>query len=407
MRHEANLPAPIRVMTLDLDRPIVPIEGCAGLGALRVLVRDRGVPVAWLTIEHPPATIEVDAIERLLVDRVGTELRVASLRRALEPLGNGTLPPMSVVVCTRDRTASLERCLASLRALDYPTFEVIVVDNAPATRDTEMLVARAGWTRYVREDRPGLDWARNRGIAAARHEIVAFTDDDVRVDPAWLRGIAHGFADDSTMLVTGFVAPAELDSDAQVMFELGYGGMGKGFSPVEWGRDPLPHRGLGAHHLGVGANMAFRRAVFDRIGTFETTLDVGTPSRGGGDLDMFHRVLVSGALARYEPRALVWHSHRREMPALHRQLRDNGRGFGVYLMTCAARGTVRRAAVARYAIFVWMRWLGGRVVRRLVRREVLSLPLQLEEIRGAVSAPLAYLATRRRDAAIRAGRGAS
>src|SRR5690606_10253863 len=100
------------------------------------------------------------------------------------------LPSISVVVCTRDRPQELRACLVALGKIDYPDYEVIVVDNASETAETSAIV-EAARLRYVREDRPGLDWARNRGWRLARYDIIAFTDDDVLVDPMWLRGIAR------------------------------------------------------------------------------------------------------------------------------------------------------------------------------------------------------------------------
>ena len=85
--------------------------------------------------------------------------------------------------------------------------------------------------RYVREARPGLDWARNRAIAEAAGEMIAFTDDDVEVDPGWIRALVAAFAARSRRVaaVTGLVVPAELDTEAQVLFER-YRGFGRGFA---------------------------------------------------------------------------------------------------------------------------------------------------------------------------------
>ena len=93
---------------------------------------------------------------------------------------------ITIVVCTRNRTAQLSTCLDTLLALDYSTYEIIIVDNAPSDNATYDLATSLP-VRYVREKRPGLDWARNRGIKEARYDIIAFTDDDVRVDPYWLQ----------------------------------------------------------------------------------------------------------------------------------------------------------------------------------------------------------------------------
>ncbi len=401
------LPTPVAVLQLELAAPRRDLPVPAGSRAARILVRAHGSPLGWVTVEQPASRITIEqqdeALRRQLAGPVFREATARALRAGAPA---PPLPPISVVVCTRDREALLAECLAALAGLDYPEYEVLVVDNASVRPETARLAA-ARSVRCVREDRPGLDWARNRGIAEARHGIIAFTDDDVRVDPQWLRAVAAGFVDPETMLVTGLIAPLELETPAQVAFEYAYGGMDKGCTPRRWGPGPLPPGArLSSHHLGAGANMAFRRTVFAQVGTFDTGLDVGTPSHGGGDLDMFFRVIAAGHVARYLPGALVWHRHRREMPALRRQLRDNGRAFGTYLLTrLAARDGVRRGEVVRYAAGTWGSWLVGRVVRRFRRREMLPLWLQAEELLGACASPWAWLSTRASDARLRRAAG--
>jgi len=403
------LPTPVRVLEIDLAAPIAPIPGCAGYAAARILVRLRGEPLGWVTIEEPGEVIPAERVREALAGQLAGPIHNAALSAGFAAeagAGARSLPPISVVVCTRDRPDSMAHCLLALLALDYPAFEIVVVDNAPMSDATMRLVASHP-VRYVREDRPGLDWARNRGIAESRHGIIAFTDDDVRVDAGWLRAIATAFGAPEVMLVTGLICPAELETEAQIVFEYQYGGMGKGCREWWSRRDLLtPAQLIGTHHLGAGANMACRREIFERAGRFDTALDVGTPSHGGGDLDMFYRVLAAGGTARYEPRAIVWHAHRRELPALRRQLRDNGRAFGVYLLTRfferrTADAALTRLAVVRYTVFVWLQWLAGRVVRRFRRRETLPLPMQSQELAGVLEAPFAYFATRRSDARLR------
>jgi glycosyltransferase involved in cell wall biosynthesis len=155
------------------------------------------------------------------------------------------------------------------------------VDNAPLTDDTARFVAPL-LVRYVREERPGLDWARNHGIAEARYDITAFTDDDARPDRGWLRAIAHAFAEPEVMAVTGLVAPAELETKAQIHFEHGYG-MSRKLQRRIIRRDALKNcKLLQAGDFGSGANMAFRRNLFAAIGPCDVALGVDTPSGGGG-----------------------------------------------------------------------------------------------------------------------------
>jgi len=276
------------------------------------------------------------------------------------------------------------------------------VDNAPSSEATARLVATQP-VRYVREDRPGLDWARNRGLAEARHGIVAYTDDDAVVDPGWVRALARAFTDPDVAAVTGLVAPLELESEAQNWFELRYGGMGKGLAPRTFvPGDLTPEALLATHHVGVGANMAFRRDVLAGLGGFDTALDVGTPAQGGGDLDLFHRLLAAGHLMRYAPDALIWHQHRRTMPELWRQLYQDGRSFGVYLLKRWRSPQARRSDVLRFALGRWLPWLVGRWVLGLLGRGALPQPLLYAGLRGALAAPRAYRRTYRRDARLRA-----
>src|SRR3954451_6054233 len=90
-----------------------------------------------------------------------------------------TDPPISVIVCTRDRPEPLARCLAALAQLDYPAYEIVVIDNASRDHAAATIAASFG-ARCIREEWSGLDWARNRGWTEARHSIIAFTDDDAQ-----------------------------------------------------------------------------------------------------------------------------------------------------------------------------------------------------------------------------------
>ncbi|MFF8840429.1 glycosyltransferase [Streptomyces sp. NPDC015130] len=252
-------------------------------------------------------------------------------------------PPVSVIVATRNRVRMLRDCLDSLLAVEYPRFEVIVVDNAPADTSTEELVrGEYGGTppghgpavRYVREPVPGLARAHNRGLAAARGDIAAFTDDDTLVDRLWLAALVEPFlADPRTGCVTGLIVPAELDTEAQVALER-HGAFAKGYAPRTWSLRTPPADPLfpfTAGRFGSGANMAFRTELLHELGGFDPATGVGTPARGGDDLLSFFRVLAHGGSLAYEPAAIVWHRHRRTFEALDAQAFGYGAGFGAYL----------------------------------------------------------------------------
>jgi len=391
-----DLPLPIRVADLEIAGGVPDLPRCHGYGGVYLLLRRHGYPLGSVTLSVSEDRVHEGAIEAAMHRRLSRQNKSALLLDNHVVVSRDT-PGISIVVCTRDRPRSLERCLKSLARLEYPTYEVIVVDNASISEATRQLAHTAG-VRYVREERPGLDWARNCGYKAARYDIVAYTDDDTEVDPRWLAGLGAAFEDPAVRAVSGLVLPAAMDTEAEVLFELCYGGMGKGTTSREW--DPAllsASQRIGAHHLGVGANMAFRRSLLQELGGFDTALDVGTPSHGGGDLDIFHRSLMAGAVVRYQPAALVRHHHRRDMLGLRRQLTDNGRAFGVYLLTIFKRGAIPRHNTAWYTMRIWLGWLIGRIVKRFARRELLPLPLLLAEFWGAVQSPFAFWATYRED----------
>ena len=383
----------IKVMEIEFTEEINPIRQLEEYEGVRILVRYRGRPRGWAYVSNNPweQTISADRVRQTIVDQLGKELVRSTLREQFgavpEAVADRHLPPISVVICTRDRTDLLKGALEALLALDYPDREIIVIDNAPANTSTAELVARLP-VSYVKEERPGLDWARNRGIAEARHEIIAFTDDDVRPDRGWLRGIAAGFADPEIMAVSGLVAAAELETVAQQQFELIYGGMLQYLDSRKFNGSELSVQELlWGSKYGVGANMAFRRQVFEAAGNFDVALDVGTATRGGGDIEMFHRILAKGYATFYEPRALVWHLHRRSDKALSKQLQDNGRGFGAFLLTCDRNRTVPRLEILKFAMFNWFGWW---LVRRLRNPGLLPRQLVVSELLGALDSPFAY-----------------
>lgn len=381
----------VKLLDIEFSEPINPIRGLERYEKIRILVRYRGVPIKWVEMYNNPwlAIIPAEQVRVAIFEQIGKELTKAILteKLGLKPEPNDLLPPISVVICTRDRTDLLKGALEAILALDYPNREIIVIDNAPSNSSTAELVARLP-VRYVKEERPGLDWARNRGIAEASHEIIAFTDDDVRPDRGWLRGMAAGFVDPTIMAVSGLVAPAELETEAQIQYEFGYGGMLQYLHCFKVdGSNLTAQKLLWASAYGVGANMAFRRQVFEDVGNFDPALDVGTPTRGAGDIEMFHRILAKGYSTFYEPTAFVWHVHRRSGEALSRQLRDNGRGFGAYLLTCDRNRTVSRGAIVQFAVFHWLNWW---LLRRLIRPNWFPRKLVFSELLGALQSPFAY-----------------
>jgi GT2 family glycosyltransferase len=397
-----------KVLTVEITEPLPSISDIDRYSAVRVLVKSYGMPLGYVVMsgyqhEIAPEQLAIEIsnryapeIARQMVchDLLKKPARSRTKRYASKRSRNGPthLPLLfiSVLVCTRDRTGSLKHTLDSLMKLDYPRHEVLVIDNAPSTAETEELVKNYPF-RYVLEPRPGLDWARNRGIAESKGDIVAYIDDDAVADPGWLWGIRAGFVDPGTMCVTGLLLPSELETTAQEIFEIHYGGFSRGFERTVYRRGELWKYQTCWPSVGTGCNMAFRREVFDRVGVFDVAFDVGTPTCGSGDLDMFHRLMRAGCTIEYRPEALQYHTHRRSVEALLNQFRCYGKSFVAFQTKCFLKEPDSRWLITKYML----RWYGayhlGRIVRRLLGREGVPMRMILAEVRSSLGGPLAYL----------------
>jgi GT2 family glycosyltransferase len=331
---------PLRLLEIDLSEPELQ---CTVLSAYpparyrraRVLVRHSGRPLGAVDVDLDPGGTVPPALPERLRDMFGPAIE----RMRAPRTGPERAVPVSVVIASRERAASLATTLDTVFALDYPAFEVIVVDNAPATDATRALVEERMRDkpnlRYVVEPVPGLAVAHNRGLEVVEGEIAAFTDDDVHVDRRWLRELvtAFEFADD-VGCVTGLILPAELETPAQVWLEDRIG-INKGYEPrlFDLGRhrpdDPLfPYT---AGSFGSGANMAFRTATLRALGGFDPATGTGTRARGGDDLAAFHAVVAAGHTLVYQPAAMVRHAYRRDAESLQRLMFDYGAGLGAFL----------------------------------------------------------------------------
>jgi GT2 family glycosyltransferase len=348
------LSEPCAVRLVDLDEQLRPLDlGPAPDGQpyrwLRVLVRLHGEPLATIDVPAPEGLVEVADLSERIWQAAGARLErhvrahgcVPATMLTRQALIDGLPSPgcgapgqavecpfVSVVVLTIGRSERLADCIRSIVELQYPDFELVIIDNAPERGSTRELVTR--WSeagapvRYVAEPTRGVSRARNRGIAATDAEIVAFTDDDIVVDQGWLERLVAPFATDGRVgVVTGLVMAAQLDSIEERRFEH-FTGFGRGLDVQTFDTDqnrppsqPLfPYWGAA---FGATNNVAFRRTVLEEIGGFDEALGVGTPARSGSDIDAFTRALLAGARLVYEPRAVCWHYHRADAGALRRQ----------------------------------------------------------------------------------------
>src|SRR5215211_200045 len=185
-----------RVLQIDLNVPLAPIPTSERYAALWILVRVGRRPIGWVRCRRAAvgAVLTPDMQHALIAEQIGLQVIDAFRNRQYElpeDSDRSKLPSMSVVVCTREHPDVLERQLNSLMRLDYPNYEVIVVDNAPRTNATRNVCDNFPRVRYVVEPRKGLDYARNTGWQWAKNEVIAYTDDDASVDPGWLKGLGY------------------------------------------------------------------------------------------------------------------------------------------------------------------------------------------------------------------------
>jgi GT2 family glycosyltransferase len=349
------------------------------------LVRWHGVPLGYIRVPVVDGLCQAKAIQAAITTQFGspplpfllssshyenllydkTLLQDSQANVAERTSTANALPLVTVAVCTRDRPDDLARCLEAISQLHYPHLDCLVVDNGSRDSSIEHLVrARFPKVRYVCEQRPGLDWARNRAIAEARGDIIAYTDDDVIVDPDWVLSLVRVFQENpDVMAVTGLVVPYALETEAQLLFEI-YGGFGRGFVRKRY--QLQNHKShwydLGTGQIGTGANMAYRRRLFETIGGFDPALDVGTVTNGGGDLEMFFRVLKEGHTILYEPTAIVRHRHRRSYQQLRTQIANNGVG----LVSFWVRTVLAYPDEGLNAVHIGIRYLVTGYLRRLV-----------------------------------------
>ncbi len=359
-----------------------------------VLIRLYGNPIGQATLSVVGGRIEGSQLRETLMNAVGDNLWKNWLYDTLEWDERGAVQPVpiaTVVVCTRDRPEDLQRCLEAFMRLPDDGQEYLVIDNCPATDATMELVKNYPKVRYVREDVPGSSAARNRALREAKHEFVAFTDDDASPDPNWLRSLLQNFSDPRVMCVTGLVMPLELETEAQEWFER-YSPHGRGFGRVVF--DGAKDNPLIVATVGVSASMALRSSAIDFIGVFDEDLGAGTPTVGGEDCELFARILRSGYRIVYEPRALSWHRHRRTWEELRKTLQ--GYGIGVYAFWTRMFVVNREFSVPLLA-WGWLRYKQIPELIASLRKQPDSIPsdLLLAQLRGCFSGPIAYFTSRK------------
>lgn len=220
---------------------------------------------------------------------------------------------ISVIVCTYNRCELLGEALETIARSQMPkeaTWEVIVVDNNSndKTREVTELIGRSypGRFNYLFEGRAGKSYALNTGIAAARGNILAFVDDDVAVQPTWLRNLTAKLQGEQWAGVGGRTLPATSVSFPDWLTLKGPYGLGGVLAAMF----DLGDEGMILDRAPYGANMAFRKVMFERYGGFRTDLgpspdrDIPRPNE---DTEFGRRLMAAGERILYEPSAVAYH----------------------------------------------------------------------------------------------------
>lgn len=257
-----------------------------------------------------------------------------------------TWPRISVVVCAYNAEPTIDECLEAALRLDYPDYEVIVVNDGSTDATAE--IARQYPVRLISTENRGLSSARNTGLDAARGEIVAYLDSDAYPDRHWLQYLANGFETADVVGVGGPNLPPPGDGPIAACVARSPGG------PAH-----VLLSDTVAEHI-PGCNMAFRAGALREVGGFDPRF-----MTAGDDVDMCWRLQGRGATLGFCAAALVWHHRRNSVRMYWRQQRGYGR----------AEALLERKWPEKYNAGGHFRWAG-----RIYDRGLTRLPLGTSRI---------------------------
>jgi glycosyltransferase involved in cell wall biosynthesis len=382
---------PTAVRDIEAGQGVENLGDLRGYDQLFVLIRLAGRPVgqAWIPLKE--GRVDPEMLQSAVAQAINWVFHEPWLRDGLREGAAEPGKQATVAVCTRDRPDELRECLASLLRMPDDGQELLVIDNCSISDEPRRIVAGHPRVRYIREERPGLNTARNRALREAHGEFVAFIDDDARADPFWLRNLLANFDSPLVAAVTGLTMPLKLETAGQEAFER-YSPFGRGFRRICFDASWMAPTSAGK--IGAGVNMVLRRDIVRQLGGFFAGFDAGTPTHSGGDYDMFTRILAAGYQIVYDPAGLNWHHHRRDEEALRYTIK--GYGIGVYASYVHSLFMYGEFGVFKSA-WGWFRYQQWPTFLCALRRgDRHTLNLLLAELQGCLRGPFAYLEARRK-----------
>ena len=250
---------------------------------------------------------------------------------------------VTIAVCTRNKPDLIDSCLSSIISNSIFPTEIIVVDSSNQQNSNIVHnIANQYKAFYIYENRSGLSYARNRAVIESKGDIIVFTDDDCIVNSDFIQEHLSCYLQSNIACVTGRVInknPKDLAFEKYMSQDRG--NVSRNFSCRD--KTVLSLSNYVSHAtkskafrefapipwcFGSGNNMSFRRETFLKVGYFDENLGAGTPAKGGEDLDMFFRILCSGNLISYNPKAYLYHFH--EHKIIH-VAEDYGKGAGIFM----------------------------------------------------------------------------
>jgi GT2 family glycosyltransferase len=339
----------LRLHNLAVDRPLVLTE--FGMDSMREGVEEQAHTLSWqvrTAFEMGVAGTFVFAwtdewftgghlIEDWAFGVVDRHRAPKPAFAAVQERYKGPLPPalpryprVSVVVCSYNAERTMEACLVSLEKLNYPDYEVIVVNDGSKDRTLE-IAERFSYCRIISQPNKGLSVARNVGAEAATGEIVAYTDSDCVADPDWLTYLVAKMETADLVACGGPNFPPPEDNLVPAAVAVSPGGP----THVLLSDDV-------AEHI-AGCNMAFRRDVLLRLGGFDPVYRAA-----GDDVDICWRFQDAGYTIGFSPSAVVWHFRRNTVKAYLGQQKGYGK----------AEALVYNKHPFRFNLFGQAKWLG-------------------------------------------------
>jgi GT2 family glycosyltransferase len=265
--------------------------------------------------------------------------------------GKIVLPKITVVVPTRNRWQIIEETISALRRLDYPNYEVQVIDqstNALTKAVVERVARGDDRIKYRSTTTVGSSAGRNLGAHLSDADVVAYTDDDCIVMPDWLTALAREYEDPAVVAVYGRLLPYE---------RRGRTGTEVGFKDDEERR--IFRRKVAPWHVGHGGNMSFRRATLLTVGGFDPLLSAGGLLQSNEDQDIAYRLLARRECIVYCPTALAYHKHWKSWP----QQKEMEHAYGI---GAGAQSAKYLRCHDTFGVLLFGMWIWHMGVRRLL-----------------------------------------